>query len=109
MPAKSGAKHFDYPEFAEYDLQHNPGRDFLRMLAWCAEADDAKFNQVFAAYARSPIAIFLGCAAIEGYLNYAGHAIITDWPVFLKTTKTFSEKLKHILKERSVKADIGSG
>ena len=28
MPAKRAAKTFDYPDFAEYDLRHNPGYDF---------------------------------------------------------------------------------
>ncbi len=53
MPAKRAKKTFDYPEFAEYDMRHNPGYDFFRMLDWCATVDTAKFDVVFAAYARS--------------------------------------------------------
>jgi hypothetical protein len=99
----------EYPDFAEYELHHNPGYDFLRMLRWCAEADETAFAAMFAAYSRSPIAVLLGGAAIEGYLNYAGHALVQDWPNYVKTTKTFSDKLKRIFKDRKPGVSLGSG
>jgi hypothetical protein len=37
MPAKQLTS-FDHPNFARYDLRHNPGYDFLRMLDWCVKA-----------------------------------------------------------------------
>ena len=109
MPAKRGKEDFDYPEFAEYDLQHNPGYDFLRMLGWCAKADEQAFRAVFAAYSRDPIAILLGGAAIEGYVNYAGHSIVHDWASQVKITKTFSEKLKLIFEKRGSRPRLDSG
>jgi hypothetical protein len=109
MPAKRAEKAFDYPDFAEYDLRHNPGYDFLLMLGWCAKADETAFRVVFAAYSRHPIAILLGGAAMEGYVNYAGHAIVPDWTSFVKTTKSFSEKLKHIFTTRGKTISLGSG
>jgi hypothetical protein len=49
-----GADFFPEDE-AEYEVQHNPGSDFLPMLKCCAEAQAAKFNAVFTAYSRNPI------------------------------------------------------
>lgn len=109
MPAKRAAKTFDYPDFAEYDLLHNPGYDFLRMLRWCAEADETAFRVVFAAYSRHPIAILLGGAGMEGYVNYAGHAVIPDWAALTKGSKTFAQKLKLIFAAREKNISIGSG
>jgi hypothetical protein len=109
MPAKRARKTFEYPEFAEYDLRHNPGRDFLRMLEWCATADAGAFDAVFAAYARSPIAILLAGAAIEGYVNYAGHAVVPNWEDYVKTAKTFSDKLKRVFAERKKTVALDSG
>lgn len=109
MPAKRARKTFDYPDFAEYDLRHNPGRDFLRMLEWCAKADAPAFDAVFAAYARSPIAILLAGAAIEGYVNYAGHAVVPKWDAYIKTARTFSEKLKRVFAERKKTVALDSG
>jgi hypothetical protein len=98
MPAKRAKLDVQlYPEgLAEFELRHNPGHDFLRMLKWCAEATPRKFNAVFAAYSRNPIAILLGAAAIEGYTNYAGHSLCKDWEQFLKGSRAFSTKLKHV-------------
>ena len=59
MPAKTAqldAKFFP-AELAEYEVEHNPGHDLLAMLKRCAEAPPEKFNRVFAAYSRNPIAI----------------------------------------------------
>ncbi len=109
MPAKCARKTFDYPEFAEYDMRHNPGRDFIRMLEWCAEAESSAFDAVFAAYVRNPIAILLAGAAIEGYVNYAGHALVPNWDGFVKTARTFSGKLKRVFDERSKTVDLNLG
>ncbi len=109
MPAKRAAKTFDYPDFAEYDQRHNPGFDFLRMLGWCAQAKEEPFRVIFAAYARDPIAIFIGGAAVEGYVNYAGHAVVADWAAFTKGHKTFSQKLKQVFAARGKNISIGSG
>ena len=109
MPAKNARKTFDYPDFAEYDMRHNPGRDFIRMLQWCAEAESSAFDAVFAAYARSPIAILLAGAAIEGYVNYAGHALVQNWDGFVKTARTFAVKLKRVFAERKKTVDLNSG
>jgi hypothetical protein len=99
MPAKKanfGAKFFPEEE-AEYEVQHNPGSDFLPMLKCCTEAQAAKFNAVFTAYSRNPIAILLGAAAIEAYTNYAGSKLCKDWEQFIRGNRSFSEKLKHLL------------
>ncbi len=109
MPAKRARKTFDYPDFAEYDLRHNPGRDFLRMLEWCAKAEEAAFNAVFAAYARNPIAILLAGAAIEGYVNYAGGAVVPNWDAYVTTSKTMSQKLKRVFTERGKTVATDSG
>lgn len=109
MPAKRAAKTFDYPDFAEYDLRHNPGYDFLRMLGQCAEADETAFRAVFAPYSRHPIAILLGGAAMEGYVSYVGHAVVPDWASFVTPRMTFSEKLKGIFKVRGKNVSLGSG
>jgi hypothetical protein len=69
---------------------------FLRMLKWCAEVTPRNFKAVFAAYSRNPIAILLGAAAIEGYTNYAGHSLCKDWEQFVKGSRRFSTKLKHV-------------
>src|SRR6266480_3788567 len=63
MPAPHGTNEFDYPEFARYDMRHNPGYDFVRMLGWCNEASKEDFRKVFAGYARNPLAVLLGGAA----------------------------------------------
>jgi hypothetical protein len=109
MRAKRARKTFDHPEFAEYDLRHNPGYDFLRMLEWCAKADASAFVAVFAAYARSPIAILLAGAAIEGYVNYGGHAVVPNWDAYVKSARTFSEKLKRVFAERKKTVALDSG
>jgi hypothetical protein len=109
MPAKHARKTFDYPDFAEYEMHHNPGRDFLRMLEWCASAESPAFDAVFAAYARSPIAILLAGAAIEGYVNYAGHAVVPNWDAFIKTGKTFSDKLKRFFAARNKTIALDGG
>ncbi len=98
MPAKTAqldAKFFP-AELAEYEVEHNPGHDLLAMLKRCAEAPPEKFNRVFAAYSRNPIAILLGAAAIEGYTNYAGHHICKDWNEYIKGNRSFPEKLRHV-------------
>jgi hypothetical protein len=98
MPAKTAqldAKFFP-AELAEYEVEHNPGHDLLAMLKQCAEAPPEKFNRVFAAYSRNPIAILLGAAAIEGYTNYAGHHICKDWNEYIKGNRSFPEKLRHL-------------
>ena len=98
MPAKTAqldAKFFP-AELAEYEVEHNPGHDLLAMLKQCAEAPPEKFNRVFAAYSRNPIAILLGAAAIEGYTNYAGHHICKDWNEYIKGNRSFPEKLRHV-------------
>jgi hypothetical protein len=109
MPAKQARASFDYPDFAEYELRHNPGYDFLRMLDWCVKADATAFDAIFPAYARSPIAILLAGAAIEGYLNYAGHALVPDWEHCVRTAKTFSQKLKRIFTAREKTVVLDSG
>jgi hypothetical protein len=99
MPAKKasfGAEFFPDDE-AEYQVQHNPGSDFLPMLKRCAEAPAAKFNAVFTAYSRNPIAILLGAAAIEAYTNYAGSKRCKDWQEIISRNRSFPEKLKHLL------------
>lgn len=98
MPAKKAQfeSKFFPKGLAEYELQHNPGSDFLGMLKLCTEAPPKKFNAVFTAYSRNPIAILLGAAAVEGYTNYAGHRVCKDWEEFIKRTRSFSEKLRHL-------------
>jgi hypothetical protein len=109
MPAPHGKSEFDYPDFARFEMRHNPGYDFLRMLDWCNQADENDFRKVFAGYARNPIAVLLGGAAIEGYTNYVGHAVVHDWSTFTKVTRPLSEKLKRIFSERNTVVDLGSG
>ena len=109
MPAKNAAPTFDYPEYAEYDLQHNPGYDFLRMLRWCTDAKSEAFNAVFAAYSRNPIAVLLGSAAIEGYTNYAGHLSCKDWSDYCSGAKPFSEKLKRVFTACAKPLDLSQG
>ena len=108
MPAPHGNKEPGYPSFSEYELRHNPGFDFLRMLKWCAAAKEEEFHQMFARYARAPMAVLLGSAAVEGYANYAGHLLVQDWAAFSKTTKTFGEKLKKIFQARGLSIDLSS-
>ena len=98
MPAKKsnfGAEFFPDDE-AEYEVQHNPGSDFLPMLKCCTEAPETEFNAVFTAYSRNPIAILLGAAAIEAYTNYAGSKRCKDWQEVISKNRTFAEKLKHL-------------
>jgi len=109
MPAKSGKADFEYPSFAEFDLRHNPGYDFMRMLKWCAEAESKKFNDVFGAYSRNPIAVLLGSAAIEGYTNYAGHICCKDWGEFIKPRRSFSDKLKYVFSSSRNPLDLSQG
>jgi hypothetical protein len=109
MPAPHGTKEFDYPEFAHYDMRHNPGYDFVRMLGCCNEASEEDFRKVFAGYARSPLAVLLGGAAVEGYVNYAGHAVVPQWDAYIKTPRTIAEKLKCIFAAREAAIDLGSG
>jgi hypothetical protein len=111
MPAKNAQPDaFGYPPgSAEYDLRHNPGHDFLRMLRWCALAEPAKFNDVFAAYSRNPIAVLIGSAAIEGYTNYAGHLCCKDWKEFIKGEGVFSKKLKRIFSSCEKPLDLSQG
>ena len=109
MPAPHGKIEFDYPDFARFEMRHNAGYDFLRMLDWCHEAKEEDFRKVFAGYARNPLAVLLGGAAIEGYVNYVGHAIADDWDTFIKATRPLSDKLKRIFSDRHVIVDLGSG
>ena len=109
MPAPHGTKEFDYPEFARYDMRHNPGYDFVRMLGWCNEVSEEDFRKVFAGYARNPLAVLLGGAAVEGYVNYAGHAVVPQWDAYIKTPRTIAEKLKCIFAAREAAIDLGSG
>ena len=98
MPAKTAqldAKFFP-AALAEYEVEHNPAHDLLIMLKQCAEAPPEKFNRVFAAYSRNPIAILLGAAAIEGYTNYAAHHICKNWNEYIKGNRSFPEKLRHV-------------
>ena len=74
MPAKTAqldAKFFPDDE-AEYEVEHNPGLDFLRMLIQCTEAPPKKFNSVFAACSRNPIAVLLGAAALKATRTMLG-------------------------------------
>jgi hypothetical protein len=99
MPAKKasfGAEFFP-DDKAEYEVQHNPGSDFLPMLKRCAEAPATEFNAVFTAYSRNPIAILLGAAAIEAYTNYAGSKRCRDWQKITSKNRSFAQKLKHLL------------
>lgn len=109
MPAPQGNDGFGYPPYAKFDLKHNPGYDFLRMLKWCADVEEKKFQEVFAAYSRDPIAILLGSAAIEGYVNYVGHVCDVEWERFIKTSKTFSGKLKRVFAARGKQIDLSQG
>ena len=109
MPAPSGKSEFDYPDFARFEMRHNAGYDFLRMLDWCRGAGEEDFRKVFVGYARNPLAVLLGGAAIEGYINYVGHAIVPDWDAFIKATRPLGEKLKRIFTERQTTVDLGSG
>ena len=79
------------------------------MLRWCVEAEEQKFNDVFAAYSRNPIAVLLGSAAVEGYTNYAGHLCCKDWNTYVKGAKPFSEKLKYVFEGCSKKVDLSGG
>lgn len=90
-------------------MQHNPGFDFLRMLKCCAEASEPDYNRVFAAYSRSPISVLLGAAAVEGYINYAGHLLVPSWIDYVKTTKTSSDKMKKIFGARGLPIDLSGG
>ncbi len=47
--------------------------------------------------------------AIEGYVNYAGHAVVPDWDAYVKSAKTFSDKLKHVFAERKKTVVLDSG
>jgi hypothetical protein len=99
MPAKKsnfGAEFFP-EDRAKYEVQHNPGTDFLPMLKCCVEAPETKFNAVFTAYSRNPIAILLGAAAIEAYTNYAGSKVCKDCEQIISENRSFSQKLKHLL------------
>ena len=110
MPKPHGRRFADDPEFAEYDMQHNPGHDLVRMLTQAAQAEQKHFNKCFASYARNPIAVLLGAAAIEGYTNYVGSNVSRDWDSYIKTTKGFSEKLKRLFSVRKISGiDLGSG
>lgn len=109
MPAPHGNTEPGYPSFAEYDLRHNPGYDFLRMLKWCAAAPHDDFHRMFASYARAPIAVLLGAAAVEGYINYAGHLLVPNWSDFIKVTKTVGDKLKKLFEARGLAVDLSSG
>jgi hypothetical protein len=98
MPAKTAqldAKFFPDEE-AEYEMEHNPGLDFLRMLIQCTEAPPEKFNSVFAACSRNPIAVLLAATAVEGYTNYAGHHLCKDWTEYIKGHRSFAQKLEHV-------------
>jgi hypothetical protein len=109
MPAPRGKSEFDYPDFARFEMRHNAGYDFLRMLDYCREAGEEDFRKVFAGYARNPIAVLLGGAAIEGYANYVGHSVVSDWDAFIKVTRPLGEKLKRIFLERQAVVDLGAG
>ena len=109
MPAPRGKKEIDYPEFARYDLQHNAGDDFVRMLGWCTEASEEDFRKVFAGYARNPLAVLLGGAAVEGYINYAGHALIPNWSRFINLPRSVTDKLRRVFSDRDIKIDLGAG
>ncbi len=66
-------------------MRHNVGHDMQRILNWTVEAEDAKFNEVYAAYARPIIALVFGCTSIEGYTNFVGQQLFgEDWLIFLK-------------------------
>jgi hypothetical protein len=108
MPAKKAQFETEFfpAGVAEYELHYNPGIDFLRMLKWCTEAPSEKFNAVFAAYSRNPIAILLGAAAIEGYANYAGQKVCLDWKEVIKCNRSFSEKLKHLFSSAKKEARL---
>jgi hypothetical protein len=84
MPAKRGDSQFEYPDYAEFHLRTNPGHDFVRFIRWLDQAPPEKFNQVFAAYARSPLGVILASCAIEGYINYVGHHVDDKWGEFTK-------------------------
>jgi hypothetical protein len=109
MSAPHGAKNFDYPDFARYEMRHNAGHDFARMLDWCTKAKEEDFRRVFAGYARNPLAVLLGGAAIEGYLNYVGHAVASDWDAFVTVQRSTRDKLKRIFEARGIQIDLGSG
>lgn len=81
----------------------------MRMLRWCAEAKEGAFNDVFAAYARNPIAVLLGSAAIEGYTNYAGHLSCPNWSKYISGAKPFSERLKYVFSTCAKPLDLSQG
>jgi len=99
MPAKKASFRagFFSDDEAKYEVQHNPGSDFLPMLKCCTEAPETEFNAVFTAYSRNPIAILLGAAAIEAYTNYAGSKRCKGWEQIISGNRSFSEKSKHLL------------
>ncbi len=57
----------------------------------------------------APIAVLLAGAAIEGYVNFAGHALVPNWDDYVNTAKTFSDKLKRVFAHRKKTVALGSG
>lgn len=63
----------------EYELCHNPGYDFLRLLSWLEEADPENPSLPFAAYFLPVLSILAGTCAIEGFVNRVGQQLDSKW------------------------------
>jgi hypothetical protein len=100
---------FEYPEYAEFHLRHNPGHDFILFIRMLDKAPAKKFNQVFAAYARNPLGVIIASCAIEGYLHFVGHHVDPGWAKFIKKKNSIRDRIERIYALLKKPVHFGSG
>jgi hypothetical protein len=97
------------PPIGEYELIHNPGYDFLRLLGWMDEADPRDLDLPFAPYFIPVIAILAACCAIEGYINMVGQKADPNWRDFEKGPIPIKSRISRIYELMGKRADFGQG
>jgi len=96
-------------EEGEYELFHNPGYDFRRLIRWMKGIDPYNEKNPIAPYFIPILALLGACFAIEGYINAVGRHVDSNWTNFEKGPIALKKRLQRIYSKLKKKLDCGQG
>ena len=91
-------------EKGEYELIHNPGDDFKRLVYWMNDE-----NPHVVPYLVPVLALLGACFAIEGYINMVGQHVDPDWKKFVKGPTSVKDRLKRIYLKKNKTLNCNQG
>jgi hypothetical protein len=93
----------------EYSIDHNPGYDFLRIVADLQNADAATGDVQFAPLYIPVLGVLSACCAIEGYVNMVGLTLDPDWGTFDRGPVPIKDRIKRIYEHVDAVPDFSQG